>query len=89
MDTKNPNVKSRTTPEFAQYQRENFWASNDGVVPPFNTGTSTHGLQITLDGRVLIMVRPGEVRRKGEGETLRRRVVLCLIQHWDVDDPSS
>jgi hypothetical protein len=41
MDTKNPNVKSRTTPEFAQYQRENFWASNDGVVPPFNTGRSS------------------------------------------------
>lgn len=39
MDINNPNVKSRTTTEFAQYQRENFWKSNDGEVPPFNTGT--------------------------------------------------
>jgi len=38
MDTKNPNKKYRTTPEYAEYQRENFWASNEGKVPPFNTG---------------------------------------------------
>ncbi|EON68868.1 lactate 2-monooxygenase [Coniosporium apollinis CBS 100218] len=37
MDTKNPNKKYRTTPEYAEYQRENFWASNEGKVPPFNT----------------------------------------------------
>lgn len=38
MDTKNDNKKYRTTPEYAEYQRDNFWASNDGKVPPFNTG---------------------------------------------------
>ncbi|TKX27085.1 lactate 2-monooxygenase-like protein [Elsinoe australis] len=37
MDTKNPNKTYRTTPEHAEYQRFNFWRSNDGEVPPFNT----------------------------------------------------
>ncbi|KAJ9642545.1 hypothetical protein H2199_004926 [Coniosporium tulheliwenetii] len=37
MDTKNPNKEYTTTPEYAEYQRENFWASNEGKVPPFNT----------------------------------------------------
>ncbi|EMC97640.1 hypothetical protein BAUCODRAFT_52089, partial [Baudoinia panamericana UAMH 10762] len=37
MDTKNPNKDFRTTPEYAEYQAENFWASNEGKVPPFNT----------------------------------------------------
>lgn len=39
MDTKNANKKFRTTPEYAEYQRENFWKSNDGQVPIFNTGS--------------------------------------------------
>ena len=38
MDTKNPNREYRSTPEYAEYQRNNFWASNEGQVPPFNTG---------------------------------------------------
>ncbi|KAG8625540.1 hypothetical protein KVT40_007291 [Elsinoe batatas] len=37
MDTKNPNKSFRSTPEYAEYQRENFWQSNEGKVPPFNT----------------------------------------------------
>ncbi|KAK5162747.1 hypothetical protein LTR04_003024 [Oleoguttula sp. CCFEE 6159] len=37
MDAKGPNKDNRTTPEYALYQRENFWASNEGKVPPFNT----------------------------------------------------
>jgi hypothetical protein len=37
MDANNPNKKIRSTPEFAQYQRQNFWADNEGKVPPFNT----------------------------------------------------
>lgn len=37
MDAKNPNKDHRNTPEYAEYQRDNFWASNDGDVPPFNT----------------------------------------------------
>lgn len=37
MDTRNPNKQHRTTPEWAEYQRDNFWASNDGKVPIFNT----------------------------------------------------
>lgn len=37
MDTKNENSKVRETPEYAQYQKENFLASNHGAVPPFNT----------------------------------------------------
>lgn len=38
MDARNPNKEIRNTPEYAEYQRDNFWASNDGKVPPFNTG---------------------------------------------------
>ena len=38
MDANNPNKNHRTTPQYALYQRENFWASNEGKVPPFNTG---------------------------------------------------
>ncbi|KAB8346213.1 hypothetical protein FH972_023258 [Carpinus fangiana] len=37
MDSDNPNQTGRNTPEFAEYQRENFWKSNDGQVPPFDT----------------------------------------------------
>lgn len=37
MDAKNPNKEYRTTPEYAEYQRDNFWADNEGKVPPFNT----------------------------------------------------
>ena len=37
-DPKNPNIEERSTPQYALYQRENFWKSNDGEVPPFNTG---------------------------------------------------
>jgi isopentenyl diphosphate isomerase/L-lactate dehydrogenase-like FMN-dependent dehydrogenase len=40
MDPENPNLKSRSTPQYALYQRENFWKTNDGQVPLFNTGTS-------------------------------------------------
>jgi len=38
MDPVNPNQKARTTPQYALYQRDNFWKSNDGEVPVFNTG---------------------------------------------------
>lgn len=41
MDTKNPNKEFRSTPEYAEYQRDNFWAENEGKVPPFNTRKST------------------------------------------------
>ncbi|KAF2218921.1 FMN-dependent dehydrogenase [Elsinoe ampelina] len=37
MDTKNTNKSFRSTPEYAEYQREKFWKSNEGNVPPFNT----------------------------------------------------
>ncbi|RYN42421.1 hypothetical protein AA0112_g1593 [Alternaria arborescens] len=37
MDPVNPNQKVRSTPQYALYQRENFWKSNEGKVPLFNT----------------------------------------------------
>jgi hypothetical protein len=37
-DPNNPNIKSRSTPQWALYQRENFWKTNDGETPLFNTG---------------------------------------------------
>jgi hypothetical protein len=42
MDKNNLNKEHRSTPEYAEYQADNFWASNDGKVPPFNTGTLLH-----------------------------------------------
>ncbi|KAI2850865.1 hypothetical protein CBS147343_800 [Aspergillus niger] len=38
-DPTNPNIEKRTTPQWALYQRENFWKVNDGQTVPFNTGT--------------------------------------------------
>lgn len=40
MDPNNANSKTRKTPQYAMYQRENFWKSNDGETPLFNTGTT-------------------------------------------------
>ena len=37
-DPMNPNIQKRSTPQWALYQRENFWKLNDGETPPFNTG---------------------------------------------------
>ncbi|PYI06652.1 L-lactate dehydrogenase [Aspergillus sclerotiicarbonarius CBS 121057] len=36
-DPTNPNIAKRTTPQWALYQRENFWKVNDGQTSPFNT----------------------------------------------------
>ncbi|KAJ5176299.1 uncharacterized protein N7482_002176 [Penicillium canariense] len=36
-DANNPHVKERTTPQWALYQRENFWKPNEGQAPLFNT----------------------------------------------------
>ncbi|GLA10707.1 hypothetical protein AnigIFM62618_000304 [Aspergillus niger] len=36
-DPTNPNIEKRTTPQWALYQRENFWKVNDGQTVPFNT----------------------------------------------------
>lgn len=36
-DPNNPNIKSRTTPQWALYQRESFWGTNDGKQPPFDS----------------------------------------------------
>ncbi|RMJ26037.1 L-lactate dehydrogenase [Aspergillus sp. HF37] len=36
-DPANPNIQKRSTPQWALYQRENFWKLNDGGLPPFNT----------------------------------------------------
>ncbi|KAI1138473.1 FMN-dependent alpha-hydroxy acid dehydrogenase [Hypoxylon sp. FL0543] len=33
----NPNISQRSTPQWALYQRESFWAPNEGKHPPFNT----------------------------------------------------
>ena len=37
-DPNNPNIDQRSTPQYALYQRENFWKTNTGEVPLFNTG---------------------------------------------------
>ena len=39
-DPNNPNIEKRDTPQWALYQRENFWKPNTGEVPLFNTGMS-------------------------------------------------
>ncbi|KAL1749191.1 FMN-dependent dehydrogenase [Schizophyllum fasciatum] len=36
-DPRNPNIKSRTTPQFALYQRDNLLKGREGAVPIFNT----------------------------------------------------
>ena len=58
MDPHNPNIDKRSTPQYALYQRENFWKSNKGEVPPFNTGKT--GLDGLFGGTRLIFSRAGE-----------------------------
>ncbi|TVY58668.1 putative lactate 2-monooxygenase PB1A11.03 [Lachnellula cervina] len=36
-DPNNPNIESRSTPQWGLYQRELFWKDNTGEVPPFST----------------------------------------------------
>ncbi|KAI1463366.1 L-lactate dehydrogenase [Daldinia caldariorum] len=36
-DPNNPNISQRSTPQWGLYQRELFWAPNEGKHPPFNT----------------------------------------------------
>ncbi|KAH7125185.1 FMN-dependent dehydrogenase [Dendryphion nanum] len=36
-DPQNPNRSSRTTPQYALYQRDSFWKTNNGETPLFNT----------------------------------------------------
>ncbi|KAI1805077.1 L-lactate dehydrogenase [Daldinia bambusicola] len=36
-DPNNPNITQRSTPQWGLYQRELFWAPNEGKHPPFNT----------------------------------------------------
>ncbi|PSS18836.1 hypothetical protein M430DRAFT_19427 [Amorphotheca resinae ATCC 22711] len=36
-DPKNPNIKTRDTPQWGLYQRELLWKDNTGEVPPFST----------------------------------------------------
>ncbi|KAF2090834.1 FMN-dependent alpha-hydroxy acid dehydrogenase [Saccharata proteae CBS 121410] len=36
-DPNNPNIANRSTPQWGLYQRENFWNTNEGKHPPFNT----------------------------------------------------
>lgn len=43
-DPTNPNIEKRSTPQWALYQREQFWKVNDGVTPPFNTRKLTYYL---------------------------------------------
>lgn len=50
MDVKNPNKEHRTTPEYAEYQRDNFWADNEGKVPPFNTRKQCNTIEL-VNGR--------------------------------------
>lgn len=36
-DPQNPNIGSRSTPQWGLYQRENFWKANEGEIPLFST----------------------------------------------------
>jgi hypothetical protein len=44
-DPKAPNIKSRDTPAWGLYQRENFWKPNEGEVVPFDTGKLSNSFQ--------------------------------------------
>ena len=46
VDANNPNKDHRTTPEYAEYQRDQFWKSNEGEVPPFNTGNCQNAISM-------------------------------------------
>lgn len=55
MDANNPNIEKRSTPQWALYQRQNFWKVNDGQVPPFNTRMLLLLSMLHDTGRMLTM----------------------------------
>ncbi|KAF2235120.1 FMN-linked oxidoreductase [Viridothelium virens] len=61
MDTKAPNKDHRTTPQYALYQRENFWKSNEGEVPPFSTGNMPCDSIFILRNQTDLAPDPGDL----------------------------
>ena len=73
-DPNNPNIKSRTTPQWGLYQRESFWGTNDGKYPIFNTGKLLP-IHFPVSFFLTSMVRSSRNGEIGQGEALTRRVV--------------
>lgn len=42
-DPNNPNLETRTTPQWSLYRRDAFWNANNGQYPLFNTGQCDKG----------------------------------------------
>lgn len=57
-DPNSPHIKSRDTPSWGLYQRENFWKLNEGEVPQFNTRESPRQRRNAQLGSELIRTRP-------------------------------
>ena len=73
-DPNNPNIEKRSTPQYALYQRENFWKTNTGEVPLFNTGRYPL-LQQSMERQLTFPYRTWQARRTGQNEAHRRRMV--------------
>lgn len=60
-DPNNPNIDKRSTPQYALYQRENFWKTNTGEVPPFNTGQESPPPAVYLSAIDMPLTEPGKL----------------------------
>lgn len=65
-DPNNPNIQSRTTPQWALYQRESFWNANDGKFPLFDTCKSTMGTDLTRTMFLISHIAPENLERLAE-----------------------
>lgn len=77
MDPNNKNKNIRTTPQYAMYQRHNFWKSNTGENPLFNTGMCSTPLEHLS---TLMTTRPWQAGGSGQGEAHSERMVLRLLE---------
>ena len=89
-DPENPDISKRSTPQWSLYQRENFWKTNEGEVPPFNTGWDPLLRRNELrEGELMRSYRAWEIGGIGEAEAdgrwmvwLRYSVALHSCSSW-------
>lgn len=66
-DPNNPNIKSRTTPQWSLYRREAFWNTNNGEYPLFNTGINPTShwelFKLRNNSSSLTLIDPAEVEK--------------------------
>lgn len=71
-DPNNPNIKNRTTPQWALYQRQGFWQTNDGIQSPFDTCKPATASKLSLNPSITISFFELSLTRSLAPENLER-----------------